>query len=101
VKRTHGRIAEEADNPAHGAGLVIVIDLLGFSSDGAQSTLLPNELIDLVGAYAVAPHQVVVAFTSPIVASQRLTTLLGMTWFAVAVVAGLGVLVPREIRWRF
>jgi hypothetical protein len=37
VKGAHYRIAEEADDPAHRAGLVIVIDLLGFSlaADGA------------------------------------------------------------------
>jgi hypothetical protein len=72
VKRTHGRIAEEADDPAHGAGLVIVIDLLGFplAADGAQTALLSNKFVDLVGAYAITPFQMVVAFASPMVASQ-------------------------------
>ena len=37
VKGTHSCIAEEADDPAHDSGLMIMIDLLGFSS-AAHST---------------------------------------------------------------
>jgi len=94
VKCSHSGIAEQADDPSHGPGLVIVIDLLGFpaAADGTQTALAPNEFVDLVSANPVAPHQVIVTLASPVVASQGFTTLPGMTRFAVAVVAGLGVL---------
>jgi hypothetical protein len=57
VKGTHCRIAEEADDPAHGTGLVIVIDLFCFSSTthGTRTALLSNELVDLIRADPIAP----------------------------------------------
>jgi len=103
VECPHSSIAEETDDPAHHAGLVIVIDLLCFPSaaDGTQTALLSNEFVDFISAYAIAPYQVIVTLAPSIVASQGFTTLPGMTRFAVTVVAGLGVFVPGEIRWRF
>jgi hypothetical protein len=72
VKGTHGGIAEKADDPAHGPGLVIVIHLFGFSSAtyGTQTALPSNELVDLIRANPVTPHQMVVALAPSVVASQ-------------------------------
>jgi hypothetical protein len=103
VKRTHRRITEEADDPAHVTGLVIVIDLFGFSlaANGAQTALSPNELIDLCGADTVPLYQVVVTGTAPVVASQGLATLPGVTRFAVSVETRLGASVSRELSREF
>jgi hypothetical protein len=91
MKGAHGRIAQEADDPTHGPGFVIVIDLLGFplAADDTQTALLPDEFVDFVRPNPIAPFQMVVALAPSAVASQGFTTLPGVTRFAVTVKAGL------------
>jgi hypothetical protein len=68
----HRGIAEKADDSADLTGPVVVVDLFGLplATDGAQSALLPNELVHLVGAYAITVLQMIVTLTTTVIARE-------------------------------
>jgi len=103
MKGTHGRIAEKADDPAHGASLVIVINLFGFSSAThcTQTVLLANELVYVARTNPVLLHQVIVTTTPTVSASERLSELNPVTGFAVRMETALGGSIPWKLACRF
>ena len=102
VKRAHSRIAEEADDSAHRAGLVIVIDLFGLplAAHGAQAALLPNELVDLVGSHPVAPTEVIVPRAAMTFLDESAVARV-VARLAITVVSRAASFVPRKLRDRF
>jgi hypothetical protein len=81
---------------------VIVIDLLGFSlaTDGAQTALLPNELVDLVGANPIPPTEVIVARTTVTFLDESPISRV-VARLAITVVSGPAAFVARKLRDRF
>jgi hypothetical protein len=81
---------------------VIVIDLLGFSlaADGTQTALLPNEFVNLVGTYPVAPTEVIVA-RATVAFLDKSTVSRVVARLARTVVSGLAAFVARKLRDRF